>query len=70
MTPKAFRLITGTRFPRLDSATVQACEYVIFRGWTAYAAENANNCKRGTVSRYVNKIHAEHDFCQEVARYE
>jgi hypothetical protein len=66
MTPKAFKLITGTRFPRLDSKTVQACEYVILHGWTAYAAENAQNCKRGTVSRYVNRIHAEYAVCLEV----
>ena len=62
MTPEQFDLIVDQRFDRLHPATIDACRAVIIDGWTAYAAENANNCKRGTVSRYVNKIYAEHGF--------
>ena len=67
MTPEQFDLIVDQRFERLNSATIAACRAVIINGVSAYSAEDAFKCGRGTVSRYVNKIHAELAFCQEVA---
>ena len=66
MTPEQFDFITDQRFGRLNSATIAACRAVIIDGLTAYSAEDAFKCGRGTVSRYVNKIHAELTHCQEV----
>ena len=68
MTPKAFKLITEKRFPRLDPATVAACKAVIFDGLTSYAAENAHGLTRNNVNRYVNRIYGEYSFCEEVAK--
>ncbi len=67
MTPEQFDLIVDQRFPRLNSATIAACRAVAIDGLSAYSAEDAFKCGRGTVSRYVTKIHAEHSFCVEVA---
>jgi hypothetical protein len=65
-----FSLIIDTRFPRLDKrTTVSACRAVLFEGLTAYAAERAYGCPPGTVGRYVNKIHAELAFCEEVVNH-
>lgn len=69
MTPQQFDIITDQRFARLNSATIAACRAVIIDGLSAYSAEDAYNCGRGTVSRYVNKIHAELAFCEEVANH-
>jgi len=66
MTPEQFDLIVDQRFPRLNSATIAACRAVAIDGLSAYSAEDAFKCGRGTVSRYVTKIHAEHSFCVEV----
>lgn len=65
MTPEQFDFITDQRFERLNSATIAACRAVIINGVSAYSAEDAHKCGRGTVSRYVNKIHAELAFCEE-----
>lgn len=69
MTPQQFDIITDQRFARLNSATIAACRAVIIDGVTAYKAEQAEDVPRGTVSRYVNKIHAELAFCEEVANH-
>lgn len=69
MTPEQFDLIVDHRFPRLNTATIDACKAVIIDGLSAYSAEDAFKCGRGTVSRYVNKIHAELSFCVEVASH-
>lgn len=69
MTPQQFDIITDQRFARLNSATIAACRAVIIDGMSAYSAEDAFKCGRGTVSRYVNKIHAELAFCEEVASH-
>lgn len=69
MTPQQFDLIVDQRFERLNSATIAACRAVIINGVSAYSAEDAHKCGRGTVSRYVNKIHAELAFCEEVANH-
>lgn len=69
MTPEQFDLIVDQRFPRLNTATIDACKAVIIGGLSAYSAEDAYKCGRGTVSRYVNKIHAELAFCEEVANH-
>lgn len=66
MTPEQFDFIADQRFERLNSATIAACRAVIINGVSAYSAEDAFKCGRGTVSRYVNKIHAELAHCQEV----
>lgn len=69
MTPEQFELIVGERFARLNTATIDACRAVIIDGLSAYSAEDAFKCGRGTVNRYVNKIHAEYGFCVEVANH-
>ena len=69
MTPEQFDIITDQRFVRLSSATIAACRAVIIDGLSAYNAEDAYKCCRGTVSRYVNKVHAELAFCEEVVNH-
>ena len=69
MTPEQFDFIVQQRFGRLNSATTAACRDVIINGVSAYSAEDAHKCARGTVSRYVNKIHAELAFCEEVMNH-
>lgn len=69
MTPQQFELIMAARFGRLNEATTAACRAVIIDGITAYKAEQAEDVPRGTVSRYVNRIHAELAFCEEVASH-
>lgn len=68
MNEKQFDLITAKRFPRLSPQCVQACREVIFDHTTAYSAETRQGLVHGSVSRYVNRIHAEFAFCEEVAK--
>lgn len=67
MTPEQFDLIVDQRFSRLNTATIDACKAVIIGGLSAYSAEDAYKCGRGTVSRYVNKIHAEYSLAVEIS---
>lgn len=69
MNKKQFDIITTQRFERLSVAVIAGCRAVILDGMSAYKAEDEYNCCRGTVSRYVNKIHAELAFCEQVALY-
>lgn len=69
MNEKQFNIITSQRFSRLNAPTIDACRSVVLQGKSAYEAEKAFNCPAGTVSRYVNKIHAELAFCEQVAAY-
>lgn len=69
MNKKQFDLITSQRFDRLSVATIAGCRAVILDGMSAYKAEDEFKCGRGTVSRYVNKIHAELAFCEQVAAH-
>lgn len=67
MTGAQFGLITARHFSRINASTIAACwDVILGDSVTAYAAETAHGCKRGTVSRYVNQIYAEYSYCLEV----
>ncbi len=61
-------LILTERFPRLSENVKAAVRDVLLTGASSYEAENKRNCARGTVSRYVKRVQAEFDFCEEVMR--
>ena len=66
MTSERFEKIVQYKFPALSEETVAACKEVILEGASAYSAEKRNNCKKSTVSRYVNKIVSEFEYCLSV----